>query len=74
MFRFINLIKIELKRSKFLELFGLTLNVINIGTPKIRTSIGNTKLFKVLFLGVFFYFSKSDYNKNLVASKFIAIN
>lgn len=37
MFRFINLIKIESNRSKFSELFGLTLNTDNIKTPSIGT-------------------------------------
>ena len=37
-FRFIDPIKIELNRSKVLELFGLSLNPANIGTTSIGTS------------------------------------
>ena len=37
-FRFIDPIKIESNRSKFLKLFGLTLNIVNIGTPSVETA------------------------------------
>jgi len=36
-FKFIDSIKIKLNRSKFFELFCLTLNAVNIGIPSIET-------------------------------------
>lgn len=38
MFKFIDPITIELNRSKFLELFDLILNTVNIGTPSVGTA------------------------------------
>jgi len=57
-FRFIDPIKIESNLSKFLELFGLVLNTVNIETPSVgigsveTTSVG---LLKVLLLGTLLF-------------------
>jgi len=59
-FRFIDLIKIELYRSNFLELFGLTLNTTNIETPSVETvGLLVLKLLKALLSGTLLFVSPS---------------